>query len=76
MAIVQAFGRVVTYYKGFPPIKSHNPLITCGLVRSCDKISTKKVAMTTKLYMIITYFDKFLLLKEHYCFITFFCKII
>ena len=65
MSVVKLSGRVVAYYKGFPLIKSHNPLIMWGLVGSRDKLSTKKLAMTTKLYLIVTYLDRFLLIKVH-----------
>ena len=63
--MVKLCGRVVAYYKGFPLIKSHNPLIMWGLVGSRDKLSPKKVAMASKIYLTVTYLDRFLLIKVH-----------
>ena len=63
--MVKLCGRVVAYYKGFPLLKSHNPLIMWGLVGSRDKLSTKKVAMASKIYLTVTYLDRFLLIKVH-----------
>ena len=54
MATTPTLGRVLTYYDGFPTIKSHDPLITWSYEITWQ-ISPNTLPMATKLGRMVTY---------------------
>ena len=51
MLMTTKLDRVVTYHKGLPPIKSHDPLITrsCEITWQTKNVSTKILPMAAYL---------------------------
>ena len=63
MPIATKLGRVVTYHKGLPPIKSHDPLITCSFEitwQTGNIISLLHIPTATKLGRMMTYSERLL----------------